>query len=170
MKPSATHHSDAIVPDFASFSIEFWCLPDYAGNMSYPNTFVQQIMKNLKSVTGKSPAIRVGGTSADTTFFDENLEEAMVLPPGLGYFQPENITYGPKYFDYFKTFADDTELTFGLNLADNSSTHIQNAKAEGDATLRAIGKRLVAIEIGNEPDLYIPTLRPADYNQSTYVA
>ncbi|KAA1474784.1 hypothetical protein DENSPDRAFT_349005 [Dentipellis sp. KUC8613] len=170
LTPHPEHTGDIVAPDFASFSIEFWCLPDYTGNTSHPNTFVQQILRNLKDITGTSPAIRVGGTSCDTTFFSASLDVPMILPPEpLGFFQPENVTYGPAYFDYFRTFVDDTALTFGVNLADNSSTHVTNAVDEASAAISALGKSLAAIEIGNEPDLYIPTLRPSTYNQSDYI-
>ncbi|TFY71580.1 hypothetical protein EVG20_g1417 [Dentipellis fragilis] len=170
LSPRPEYTGDTVAPDFASFSIEFWCLPDYTGNTSHPNTFIQQILRNLKDVTGTSPAIRVGGTSADTTFFSASLDVPIILPPdSFGVFQPDNVTYGPAYFDYFRTFADDTTLTIGINLADNSSTHITNAGDEASAAISALGKSLAAIEIGNEPDLYIPTLRPSTYNQSDYV-
>ncbi len=171
LSPSPTNNGTAVVPDFVSFSIEFWCFSDYAGNASQQNTFFQQLLHNLKSLTGKSPAIRIGGTSCDTTIFNSSLPTPSQIPSNsAGTFQPANVTYGPKYFDSFNNFANDTEFTFGINLALNTSKGLPNAKNEAQAAMEGIGGNLKVLEWGNEPDLYSAgSLRPADYNQSSYV-
>ncbi len=46
---------------FVSYSIELSSFPDFAGNISAPNTFSYTLLTNLGSIIGTKPIIRVGG-------------------------------------------------------------------------------------------------------------
>ena len=48
---------------FVSFSIEFSSFPDFAGNVSNPNAFSNNLLNNLGNLTGTKPFIRVGGNT-----------------------------------------------------------------------------------------------------------
>ena len=48
---------------FVSYSLEFAFFPDYAGNVSQPNTFSNNLLNNLGNLTGTKPYIRVGGNT-----------------------------------------------------------------------------------------------------------
>ena len=48
---------------FVSFSIEFAFFPDFAGNISHPNTFSNNLLNNIGNLTGTKPFIRVGGNT-----------------------------------------------------------------------------------------------------------
>lgn len=50
---------------FVSFSIEFASFPDYAGNLTSPNTYSNNLLNNLGALEGSKPMIRVGGNTAD---------------------------------------------------------------------------------------------------------
>ena len=53
---------------FVSFSIEFSSFPDFAGNLSAPNTFSDNLLKNLGNIIGTKPYIRVGGNTQDFAY------------------------------------------------------------------------------------------------------
>jgi hypothetical protein len=58
--PSA-QASGPIGPSFVSFSIEFASFPDYAGNLSHPNIYSDNLLNNIAKYQGSKPVIRVGG-------------------------------------------------------------------------------------------------------------
>jgi hypothetical protein len=58
--PSA-QASGPIAPSFVSFSIEFASFPDYAGNLSHPNLYSDNLLNNIAKYQGSKPVIRVGG-------------------------------------------------------------------------------------------------------------
>ena len=43
---------------FVAFSIEFSSFPDFAGNLSTPNTFSDNLLNNLGNLSGTKPYIR----------------------------------------------------------------------------------------------------------------
>jgi hypothetical protein len=53
--------SGPIGPSFVSFSIEFASFPDYAGNLSHPNIYSDNLLSNIAKYQGSKPVIRVGG-------------------------------------------------------------------------------------------------------------
>ena len=61
--PGPSENSEPVPNDLQAFSIEFAFFPDYAGNKSNPNVFSKTLLKNFEDITGKSPIVRVGGTS-----------------------------------------------------------------------------------------------------------
>lgn len=48
---------------FVSFSIEFSSFVDYAGNISEPNTFSNNLLNGIGNFSGTKPYIRVGGNT-----------------------------------------------------------------------------------------------------------
>ncbi|KAI7524271.1 hypothetical protein KC317_g21518, partial [Hortaea werneckii] len=68
----ATVPSDAGVPfkSFLSYSIEFSSFPDFAGNLSSPNVFSNNLLNNLGNLAGTKPYIRVGGNTQDYAIFN----------------------------------------------------------------------------------------------------
>lgn len=65
IKVSAQAPAGAGVPleAFVSYSIELAYFPDYAGNISYPNDFSNNLLNNIGNLTGTKPFIRVGGNT-----------------------------------------------------------------------------------------------------------
>lgn len=55
------HASDVVPKDFQSFSIELSYWPDFAGNLSSPNTFSANLLRNLEKNAGHAPVVRIGG-------------------------------------------------------------------------------------------------------------
>jgi hypothetical protein len=59
-KPPIT--SSGFIPAaFVSFSIEFASFPDFAGNLSHPNIYSENLLNNIAAYQGVKPYIRVGG-------------------------------------------------------------------------------------------------------------
>lgn len=55
------HASDVVPKDFQSFSIELSYWPDFAGNLSNPNKFSANLLRNLEKNAGHAPVVRIGG-------------------------------------------------------------------------------------------------------------
>ena len=53
---------------FLSYSIEFSSLVDFAGNLSAPNTFSDNLLNNIAHYAGSKPLIRVGFVNARTVY------------------------------------------------------------------------------------------------------
>ncbi|CCE07997.1 putative lipoprotein [Bradyrhizobium sp. STM 3843] len=76
----------------------------------------------------------------------------------------------PAMVDALAGFARqvDWQVIYGINLADNTT---ELAAAEAAYAVRALGDNLLAIEIGNEPDLYPHNgHRPANWRYDDYLA
>merc|ERR1712070_292598 len=76
----ATVPSGAGVPfkSFLSYSIEFSSFPDFAGNLSSPNVFSNNLLNNLGDLAGTKPYIRVGGNTQDYAIFNSSLDVASI--------------------------------------------------------------------------------------------
>lgn len=107
---------------FVSYSIEFSSFPDFAGNLSHPNEFSNNLLDNLAKFTGNKPLIRVGGNTQDFAVFDNSLSTALVgiVDPAKSPDYPTTITIGPAYFESYLTWPD-THFVHGFNLGKNST-------------------------------------------------
>ncbi|KAI0396601.1 glycoside hydrolase superfamily [Xylariaceae sp. FL0594] len=142
-----------LVADVYGYSIE----PIWVD--AYTNTsLARTLLAHIASVTGKAPPIRVGGNTADQTY----LYPTSPLPQsGTDSLALPNLTSANR-FDvtprWYKTWAsyfpEGTEITYTLNLADNSSAWA-NAVAQAEAVHVALGRSLVTFELGNEIDHFI---------------
>lgn len=138
--------------DFVGFGFETAFINDYANN------FTHNLLHSVAGRLGSVPTIRIGGTSGDRVLFDPNQDEVKVCIAGdcpIG----SSATYilGPSYFDGFKGFQD-FGFTFQAPLG--PQLNISNTLLYVSQAYKNVGKdRLVAIAIGNEPDLY-----PGQYN------
>ncbi|KAL9096165.1 MAG: hypothetical protein Q9165_001688 [Trypethelium subeluteriae] len=161
---------------FVSFSIEFSSFPDFAGNLSQPNTFSNNLLNNLGNLTGTKPFIRVGGNTQDYAIFNSSLDVATIgiIQPNLSSDYPTILTFGPPYFESYATWPD-TRFSHGFNLGRNSSSARDALLASVPYACAALGQddRLNVWELGNEPDLYKTSaqgiVRPANWTEQSYV-
>jgi hypothetical protein len=142
-KPTA---SPPIPSSFIGLSLEYSAVVPYAGAdpRAIDPVFVQ-LVRNL--APGQSPVLRIGGNSTDWSWW-----------PVAGMRRPLGIRY-----DITKTWTAVTKsltkvlnarLILGINL-EADSTRI--AATEASALLRGLDRRhILALEIGNEPELYAP--------------
>lgn len=174
---SAAAPSDAGVPmeGFVSYSIEFSSFPDFAGNLSNPNDFSNNLLNNLGNLQGTKPYIRVGGNTQDYAIFNKSLDvaEVGIVQPSISPDYPTILTIGPKYFESYLTWPD-TRYVHGFNLGRNSTVARQGLIDSVPYACHALqGGRLLHWELGNEPDLYKTSaqghVRPMNWTEQDYV-
>ena len=177
--------SGQLSPSFFSFfpffhffpsSLEFSSFPDFAGNLSNPNTFSNNLLDNLGHFTGIKPYIRVGGNTQDYAVFNKSLNTALVgvVDPAKSPDYPTTITIGPKYFESYLTWPN-TNFIHGFDLGRNISSARQGLIDSVPYACKALsGGKLAYWELGNEPDLYKTSaqgpVRPASWNERDYVS
>ncbi|CZT18183.1 uncharacterized protein RCC_04023 [Ramularia collo-cygni] len=170
--------STAAVPlnHFMSYSIEFSSFPDFAGNISHPNTFSDNLLNNLASFAGTKPIIRVGGNTQDFAVFNATQTEAFIgsFNPILSEDYPTTISFGPAYFESYNTWPD-VQFVHGFNLGGNSTSERQALIESVPYACKALSTgNLLHWELGNEPDLFNSTnaafaKRPATWGNEEYV-
>ncbi|KAF8734682.1 hypothetical protein AX14_003112 [Amanita brunnescens Koide BX004] len=166
-------------PSLVSFSIEQDRWTDWSGTTAR-NTFVHNVLDNLRLKTGFPPHIRIGANSEDRTIFDPNVEFAVDEFPSytatVPYPEASNISVGDGYYRTARFLPANTHVTWGVNLGRDD---ISAATHEAESIFKAFSSEafmdanivLDAIEIGNEPDLYHHNGdRPASYSVSDYVS
>ena len=168
---SPTPSGQPMPPSFLGMSLEYQALHFYTGrDPNHVDPVFIQLLRNL--VPGQSPIVRIGGNSADYSWWPIR----GVLPPGAVRY---SLTKG--WLRMTKSLAADAgaKLIMGVNLAGGRPAL---AAAEARAFMEGIGTRYIdALEIGNEPDLYNNAVwyrdrrgreffaRPASYGFSTYL-
>ena len=110
------------------------------GLLSADNHPYVQLVRNL----GQRGVIRVGGNVSDFSVFDAK---------GASKSLPRDTVLNAENFRQLRTFLDATgwKLIWGLNLGTGK---LDNMVEEARAVVDAVGDRLVALEVGNEPDLF----------------
>ena len=123
---------------------------------------------------GLSPSgnLRLGGGSSEfTTYSDAD----PTGPPPFEVFGPDTsktVKHGTVTtalaLRNLRAFLDATNWSclYGLNLGQGT---IENAAAEASAVARILGPRLMAFQIGNEPDSFRNRYRPASYGPADYL-
>jgi hypothetical protein len=127
------------------------------GLLSGKNLTYVQLVKNL----GPRGVIRIGGNTSDFSSYDAR-GEAKSLPKGT-VANEANLRELRSFLD-----AVGWRLIWGLNLG---SDKLDNAVEQARAVAGIMGDRLIALEIGNEPDLF-PNQghRPRPYDFSMWLA
>ncbi len=119
------------------FEISSVAVPDL---LSASNHAYVRLVRNL----GHQGIIRIGGNTSDFSTYD---------PKGKAVSAPKSTIVNAQNLRQLRTFLDATgwKLIWGLNLGDNK---LDNAVEEARAVAEAAGDTLLALEIGNEPDLF----------------
>ena len=128
---------------FVGLSIEYPAVTAYAGSPSPAiNPVFEQLVRNL--APNQRPVLRIGGDSTDRTWW-----------PLSHLLRPRGVTYSisSRWLAVARGLADGTgaRLILGVNLEANQSSI---AVAEARALVSGIGFRLLALELGNEPNWY----------------
>ncbi|XWW99273.1 hypothetical protein V2A60_007282 [Cordyceps javanica] len=162
---------------FVSYSIEFASFPEFAGNMSSPNRFSYNLLKNLGDVMGTNPYIRVGGNTQDYALFNSSQPEALIgiVDPNRSPDYPTSITIGPAYFESYNTWPG-FKYSHGLNLGlgGNRSAGWQTLVETVPLVCKTLANgKLYIWEYGNEPDLYgvsaQGSVRPPSWDEASFV-
>jgi hypothetical protein len=117
--------------------------------------------------------LRIGGGSSEFTTYSDEKPSA---PPPFEVFGPDTsktVKHGTVTsavaLQNLRSFLDATNWSclYGLNLGQGT---IENAVREAAAAQRILGRRLIAFQIGNEPDSFRNRYRPAAYTPVDYLA
>ncbi|RAL12296.1 glycosyl hydrolase family 79 C-terminal domain-containing protein [Aspergillus homomorphus CBS 101889] len=164
-----------VLHPFVSFSIEFVFFPDYAGNLSHPNTFSNQLLDNLAELEGVKPFIRVGGITQDFALYDPNQKTATngTYVPSISKDYPLILTIGPSFFESYATWPG-ARFIHGFDLGRNTTANFASTLSTVPVVCRALADgKLAYWELGNEPDLYKTSaqgaVRPASWSERDYV-
>jgi hypothetical protein len=126
------------------------------GLLSAKNHSYVRLVRNL----GEKGVIRIGGNTSDFSRYDAH---------GTAVSAPKATVVTEDNLRELKTFVDALgwKLIWGLNLGDDK---LDNAVAEARAVANIMGDGLLALEIGNEPDLFGRAgHRAADYNYDAWI-
>jgi hypothetical protein len=100
-------------PALASFSIETAFFEEYIGNQTIPNNLSRNLFENLKERTGVPAEVRIGGITADSTFWDPNQEAALYnFIDSTGALR--NTTLGPQFWNSVKLLPEGTKIVMTL--------------------------------------------------------
>jgi hypothetical protein len=110
------------------------------GLLSADNHTYVQLVRNL----GQQGIIRIGGNVSDFSVYDAG---------GTSKWQPKDTVLTLANFRQLRGFLNATgwKLIWGLNLGGDK---LDNAVEEARAISDVMGDKLIALEIGNEPDLF----------------
>lgn len=110
LPPDASH---TLNPALASFSIETAFFEEFVGNTTSPNTLTANLLQNLKARTGVPAEIRIGGITADSTYWDPTLNVSLFnFVDNTGALQ--NTTIGPGFWDSVKLLPKGTKIIMNL--------------------------------------------------------
>ena len=157
----------AIPRDFTGLSYE-------AAQLANPEFFSPGNTELVKLFRQLSPSgnLRIGGGSSEFTSFSEADPTG---PPPFEVFGPDTsktvkqgTTTTALALRNLRGFLDATNWNclYGLNLGQGTK---ENAAAEAAAAQRILGPRLLAFQIGNEPDSFRNRYRPAAYGPGDFL-
>ncbi len=160
-----------IKPSYVGLSYEQAQLgnPDFFAGT---NTQLVEFMKAL----GSHGVLRIGGNTSEYTFWNPKAKPTKAAMkktagPDKGHHAPATVTITPAAIRNLRDFLDRTGWTviYGLNLGKGKP---DNAADEAAFVMDTIGsKRLVAFQLGNEPDLFNRNgLRPKTWDVDDYLA
>jgi hypothetical protein len=158
---------NSIPTDFTGLSYE-------SAQLANPEFFSAGNKELIELFRGLSPNgnLRLGGGSSEfTTYSDAD----PAGPPPFEVFGPDTsktVKHGTVTtalaLRNLRAFLDATgwSCLYGLNLGQGTK---ENATAEAAAAFRILGPRLIAFQIGNEPDSFRNRYRPASYRPEDYL-
>jgi len=127
------------------------------GLLSADNHAYVRLVRNL----GRQGVIRIGGNVSDYSVY--KADGPSVSSPKATVLSTENLHQLRGFLD-----ATGWKLIWGLNLGTGT---LENAVQEARAVVDIMGPRLLALQIGNEPDLFVAAgHRPAPYDYAAWLA
>ncbi|MGA1983772.1 MAG: hypothetical protein ABSG84_15065 [Acidobacteriaceae bacterium] len=164
----ASRMGPAIPRDFTGLSYE-------SAQLANPAFFSAENRQLVELFRGLSPSgnLRLGGGSSEFTMYSDADPTG---PPPFEVFGPDTsktVKHGTvttaMALRNLRGFLDATgwSCLYGLNLGQGTK---ENAAAEAAAAYRILGPRLLALQIGNEPDSFRNRYRPASWGPADFIA
>ncbi|SEG01977.1 hypothetical protein SAMN05421819_1708 [Bryocella elongata] len=182
--PSMLHAQDPSAPLHATLAVfadpiftiptDFTGLSYEAAQLANPAFFAPSNKELVQLFRQLSPSgvLRIGGgTSEYTTYSDAAPTEPTpfeVFGPDTDKTNKKGTVTTARALENLRGFLDATgwSCLYGLNLGQGTK---ENAVNEAMAAHRILGPRLVALQIGNEPDSFRNRFRPASYTPEDFV-
>jgi hypothetical protein len=131
-----------------------------SGQLAYPDFFSPRNTALIQMFRTLSPSgvLRLGGNLSEFTLWSE-AEPATppdaggLVGPDPGHREPRTFTITPHSIRNLQGFLSATgwRCIYGLNLGGGT---VDQALAEGGYVARTLGRQLIAVQFGNEPDLF----------------
>jgi Glycosyl hydrolase family 79, N-terminal domain len=131
-----------------------------SGQLAYPDFFSPHNTDLIQMFRTLSPSgvLRLGGNLSEFTLWSDTDPVTAPDPDGLvgpdpGHREPRTFTITPRSIRNLHGFLDATgwRCIYGLNLGGGT---LEQAFAEGGYVARTLGRQLIAVQFGNEPDLF----------------
>ncbi|HYJ35112.1 MAG TPA: hypothetical protein VEV64_03070, partial [Rhizomicrobium sp.] len=156
-----TRSGGMIFPDYMGLGYEISSVA-IPGLLSAKNAPYVQLVRNLgrNKYQDRRGVIRIGGNTSDFSAYAAN---------GTPVSSPKGTVVTEANLVELRGFLDELrwKLIWGLNLGGDK---LDNAVEEARAVDRILGDRLIAFEIGNEPDLFSRAgHRTVDYNYDAWL-
>ncbi|KAF8208721.1 glycoside hydrolase family 79 protein [Mycena galopus ATCC 62051] len=175
---TAPQGASTLSPTLFSLSIEQDAWTDWPGANS-PNTYLINVLNNLKERTGSPPWFRIGADSEDRTNFNPAVTYSQTVSsvPSAATPYPEAaaVVVGDGFYQVAEHLPAGTHVVWGVNLRSKNMTAalleaLAIKKAFDSPAMHAAGVTLDFVEVGNEPDDYGGDThsRQAGYNASTW--
>ncbi|OCT47376.1 hypothetical protein CLCR_03380 [Cladophialophora carrionii] len=162
-------------PQLISLSIEFGNAIDFFGDVGKPNEFSRKLLQNVVDRSGVPPVLRIGGNTGDKWVYCDNCTAALssiieVNPNNPLSTEAVTVTVGRAFFQALEeNVPPATKYILGLNFGANI---YEIAQAQMDAALKYFNQsRILAYELGNEPNIYAaypPLKRPSTWTVVDY--
>lgn len=159
--------SSSIPDDFVGLSYESAQLanPDF---FSAKNEDLVRIFREL----APKGNLRLGGGSSEYTTYSDEAPSSVpfeVFGPDTSKTMKNGTITSARALRNLRTFLDavDWSCLYGLNLGQGT---VENAVRESAAAHEILGPRLLAFQIGNEPDSFRRRFRPENYGPADFIA
>ena len=168
LRIGAVRPQAAIPEEFVGLSYE-------SAQLATPAFFSAKNRKLIELVRELAPRgnLRIGGGSSEYTTYSD---KAPVGPPPFEVFGPDTsktVKQGTVTtalaLKNLRSFLDAVNWSclYGLNLGQGT---VENAVREAAAAHRILGPKLLALQIGNEPDSFRRRFRPESYDPAEFIA
>ncbi len=131
-----------------------------SGQLAYPDFFSPENTALIRMFRRLSPTgvLRLGGNLSEFTLWSDTDPATPPDPDGLvgpdpGHREPRTFTITPRSIRNLHGFLSATgwRCIYGLNLGGGT---LEQALAEGGYVAKTLGRQLIAVQFGNEPDLF----------------
>lgn len=158
--------SPTVPQDFIGLSYE-------AAQLANPSFFSTSNPSLIELVRSLAPAgnLRIGGGTSEFTSYSDQPPQSIpfeVFGPDTSKTVKQGTTTTQRALEELRGFLDAIQWSclYGLNLGQGT---VENAVREAAAVQRILGPRLLAFQIGNEPDSFRNRYRPASYGPAEFI-
>ena len=140
--------------------LDYMGLSYESGQLAYPDFFSPRNTTLIQMFRTLSPSgvLRLGGNLSEFTLWSETEpatppDAGGLVGPDPGHREPRTFTITPHSIRNLQGFLTATSwrCIYGLNLGGGT---LEQALAEGGYVAKTLGRQLIAVQFGNEPDLF----------------